>query len=105
MTEVRKRSFLRNVYSSSPKLLKRQGVLELVRAYEDLEKTLKGLKKTYGNAHMLESSIHSINVKKLIDQLSRSKKKLERKIGNTLLLEKQQWEKKFRAMTSNLRKH
>ena len=62
----------------------RQTIQELVRLYQDLEHTLKGLKAAAGK----EASVKQINVRRLISRLSTSKKRLERKIGNTLLLEK-----------------
>lgn len=77
--------------------IKRQ---ELVKVYEDLERTLKSLRKTYEEAHLLGNSLSHINVRALITQLSRSKKRLERKIGNTILLEKQQIERKIRSFVS-----
>jgi hypothetical protein len=42
-------------------------------------------------------------VRKLIAQLSRSKRRIERKIGNTLLLEKQHLKRKIKTFTSTLR--
>jgi hypothetical protein len=92
-------SLLEKVYDNSTLALKSKKIEELIRVYQDLEKTLKSLKASYE-----QNSAHSnyINVKKLIDQLSRSKKKLERKIGNTVLLEKQHFKKRLKAIASNL---
>lgn len=73
---------------------------ELIRVYQDLERTLRGLKASL--ERNAESSLKQINVRALIVQLSRSKRRLERKIGNTLLLEKQHLKKKLRQITSNL---
>jgi len=68
---------------------------ELISVYEDLEKTLKNLKSSsllHGH-----NSVMQINLHKLISQLSRSKRKIERKISHTLLHERDQirhqWEK------------
>ena len=85
----------------SPQLVKKGSKLdELVRVYHDLERTLLDLRHTVEkNA---ESSLKNINVRKLMVQLSRSKRRLERKIGNTLLLEKQHLKKRLRAFASNL---
>lgn len=61
---------------------------ELVSVYEDLEKTLKGLKARtliHGG-----NSLREINIQKLITQLSKSKRKIERKISTTLVNEKAQ---------------
>lgn len=61
---------------------------ELVSVYEDLERTLRRLKtnalQNSGN------SLMQINVRKLIEQLSKSKRKIERKISSTLLNERTQ---------------
>jgi hypothetical protein len=61
---------------------------ELVGVYEDLEKTLKGLRASailHGS-----NSLKQINLHKLIAQLSKSKRKIERKISSTLVHEKAQ---------------
>ena len=73
---------------------------ELIRVYQDLEKTLRALKASAGRN--LEGSLKEINVRKLIAQLSRSKRKLERKIGNTLLLEKQHLKRRLKEIASNI---
>ena len=95
-----KESFLKKIYETSPSLLKRRRLTELVKVYQDLEKTLKHLKESAGRT--TETSLSHINVRKLIVQLSRSKRRLERKIGNTLLLEKQHLKKRIRNLASNL---
>ena len=74
---------------------------DLVQVYRDLESTLKHLKRNAERSLAMDSS-PQINVRKLISRLSRSKKKLERKIGNTLLLEKQHFKRRLRAIASNL---
>ena len=67
---------------------------ELVRVYEDLENTLKILRKK----HLYDrSTLAQINVKKLIVQLSRSKRSLERKISNTILMEKQLLKRRWQS--------
>lgn len=73
---------------------------ELVRVYEDLEKTIQGLRRTM--ERNAEHSLKNINVRKLIVQLARSKRRLERKIGNTFLLEKQHLKKRLHAITHPL---
>jgi len=99
--ERTKASFLKKIYVTSPSMLKRRRLHELLRVYQDLERTLKHLKESAGRT--TETSFNSINVRKLIVQLSRSKKRLERKIGNTLLLEKQHLKKRIRNIASNLK--
>ncbi len=102
MPEQAKSSFLKKVYGNSALALKtaRDGKIDdLLRVYHDLEKTLRSLKANYDqNA----GNLNYINMKKLIAQLSRTKRKLERKIGNTVLLEKQNFKKKIKAIASNL---
>jgi len=82
---------------------RKRKVNELVRVYQDLEKTLKALRENCERNLGLDSSLRHINVRKLIVQLSRSKKHLERKIGNTILLEKQQFKKRIKAFASGFR--
>ncbi len=61
---------------------------ELVTVYQDLERTLKGVKK---NSYLESgSSLMQINIQKLITQLSKSKRNIERKISSTLVFEKTQ---------------
>jgi hypothetical protein len=73
---------------------------ELVSVYEDLERTLRRLKtsalQTSGN------SLMQINVRKLIVQLSKSKRKIERKISSTLLSERAQIVHKLDQWTPRL---
>jgi len=73
---------------------------ELVRVYHDLERTLQSLRRTV--ERNAEHSLKNINVRKLMVQLARSKRRIERKIGNTLLLEKQHLKKRLQALTANL---
>lgn len=93
---------LKEVYERSPKLLQGGKLLELVRVYEDLEKTIRFLRKKQANGAHLSASLESIDVKKLLAQLARSKKKIERKISNTILLEKQHLKRRIRAIAANL---
>lgn len=93
-----KRTLLKRISDSSPSVLNRPSVLELIRAYEDFERTLKDLKKTCEKNLLTDSSLGQINVRKLIEQLSRSKKKLARKISNTILLEKQSLQKRISSL-------
>lgn len=74
---------------------------DLMKVYHDLEKTLAHLKKS------AEKHLHRdvpIDLKKLIRQLNRSKQRLERKIGNTILLEKQQMGRRLRTVVASIRK-
>lgn len=75
---------------------------DLLRVYEDLEKTLKDLRK---NRKQSQAARLNINVKNLIQQLTRSKRRLERKIGNTLLLEKQNLKKRLGNLSSTFASH
>ncbi|MBI4405514.1 MAG: hypothetical protein HY537_15230 [Deltaproteobacteria bacterium] len=77
-------------------------ISRLLRVYQDLERTLKSLKANHNSHRTLSFSAKGINIRKLITQLSRSKRRLERKIGNTILLEKQQLKRKIRVFASNL---
>jgi hypothetical protein len=63
--------------------------MELIRVYQDLELTLRDLKRASDKPRAV-CGIQYIDVRSLIRQLSRSKTRLERKIGNTLLLETDQ---------------
>lgn len=78
--------------------MKRPKVQDLVRAYQDLERVLKKLKRQQLTRRRIFSTDGRINIRKLIDQLSYSKKRLERKIGNTILLEKQRIKRSIRAV-------
>lgn len=73
---------------------------DLIRVYQDLERTIKGLRASVEKN--TETSLRNINVRALIVQLTRSKRRLERKIGNTILLEKQQFKRRFKAITTQL---
>jgi len=95
-----KSPLLKKVVDTPPQLLKGKKLTELVRVYQDLERTLHSLRRSVEkNA---ESSLRNINVRKLMIQLARSKRRIERKIANTILLEKQHLKKRFRAITTNL---
>ncbi|MCB9255227.1 MAG: hypothetical protein H6617_11140 [Bdellovibrionaceae bacterium] len=78
-------------------IIKKATIEQLLRVYEDVEALLRTLKQK--ESQMLGA--HSIDVKKLIDQLARSKKRLERKIGNTLLLEKHNIKRKLKGLASD----
>ncbi len=100
MREIIKDGFLQRLYRTSPLLLRQPKIHNLVKIYQDLEKTLKSLRQTRGGGSMNETAI---NIRKLILQLTISKRRLERKIGNTLLLEKQHLKRRIRAVTSSLK--
>jgi hypothetical protein len=72
------------------------GIDELFRVYYDLEKTLQQLRRAYQRNS--ELSLRQIDVKKLMAQLSRHKRKIERKIANTLLLEKDELKRKLKLV-------
>jgi len=63
-------------------------LIELVSVYEDLERTLKKL-KTKPLLHG-DNSLMQINIHKLITQLSKSKRNIEKKISHTVLTERVQ---------------
>ncbi len=69
-------------------------LLELVRVYQDLERTLRELKSVAGNRARV-SPLKHIDMRHLIDRLSQSKTRLERKIGNTLALETDQMRRRI----------
>jgi hypothetical protein len=69
-------------------------LLELVRVYQDLERTLRELKSVAGN-RAVATPLKHIDVSSLIDRLSQSKRRLKRKIGNTLVLETDQMKRKI----------
>lgn len=102
MDRISKRSLIEKWYQSAPALLKKQKIEDLLKVYQDLERTLKGLKATAERHAFVESSLRYINIQKLIHQLSRSKRKLERKISNTLLIEKEQLKTRIQEMASSL---
>ncbi len=68
-------------------------LMELVRVYQDLERTLRELKSVAGNR--AGAPLKHIDVRSLIDRLSQSKRRLERKIGNTLVLETDQMKRRI----------
>ena len=78
--------------------MKKSKINDLILIYGDLEKTLKVLKQSAER----NAETSQINVKKLINRLSRSKKKIERKIGNTILLKNQKFKKRIGDLTSQL---
>ena len=67
---------------------------ELIRVYQDLERTLRGLKANAQRSVATES----INMKKLIERLSRSKRQLEKKISEALTTEKAAIRKRFHRL-------
>lgn len=87
---------LEKLYERSSRTIRTKGVDELVRVYEDLERTLKSLSKGSTAAG------YPINLRKLVEQLSRSKKRLERKIGNQLLLKRQNIRRKIKRIARSL---
>lgn len=74
---------------------------DLVSVYEDLEKTLKGLRTS--SLLQGKNSLQEINIKKLITQLSKSKRKIERKISATLVNEKAQMRSQISKWAPRLR--
>ena len=100
MKESARRFFLRK--AKTPRL-HNQKIVEWLKAYIDVERTLKLLSQSYTHAGGLEARLRSINVRKLLDQLSLSKRRLERKIGNTILLERNHLRKRIRRFTSSIR--
>ncbi len=74
---------------------------DLMKVYHDLERTLTGLRKS-AEKHLQRDV--PIDLKKLINQLNLSKQRIERKIGNTILLEKQHMGRRLRTVVSTLRK-
>jgi hypothetical protein len=99
MKQNRKR-LLRPIFRLAPKHLVEAKVHELVRVYHDLERTLSSLKRSRPG----QKAAPNINLKKLIHQLGISKKRIERKIGNTLLLEKHHLKTKLRNFKSGFSK-
>ncbi len=78
------KSFLEKTNSRSPVGVKNPKLHELIRVYQDLERTLRALKENAERSVAAES----INMRKLIERLSKSKRRLERKIGSTLISKK-----------------
>ena len=86
LSKSKPRSLLTRLQLPATVAFGREKLDELVKVYEDLEKTLRGLKRTVklsGSNPMMQ-----INLRKLISQLSKSKRQIERKIGNTLMHER-----------------
>lgn len=79
-------------------IIKKPRIEQLLRVYEDVESLLRTLKQKESQMR----GAHAIDVRKLIEQLARSKKRLERKIGNTLLLEKHNIKRKIRGFASDI---
>jgi hypothetical protein len=73
---------------------RKRKLLELVRVYQDLERTLRELKLVAGSRPRI-SPLKHIDVSHLIDRLSQSKRRLRRKIGNTLVLETDQMKRRI----------
>ena len=80
---------------STPVLEKKRRLSELWLAYRDLDQTLVALRARARLPHALAP----INVRKLIRQLARSKRQLERKIGNTLLIEKDHLKRRIQNLS------
>jgi len=79
-------------------VIRKSKLEQLLRVYEDVESVLRNLRQKEGQ--MDESS--SIDVRKLIEQLARSKRRIKSKIGNTLLLEKQNIKRRIKNFASDL---
>ena len=78
-----------------------KGRADLVKVYEDLENLLKALRQ---KGDSLTDEVRQLNIKDLRVQLARTKTILERKIGNTVLLETQNLKRKLRNISTHLRK-
>lgn len=74
----------------------KESMSELIRVYQDLERTLKNLRQLAPNGP--QAAVRQVNLPRLIDQLSQSKRRIERKIRNTLLLEKEGLKRNLRHM-------
>lgn len=83
---------LEKIYGRSSRAIKTKSIDELLRVYEDLERTLRSIRRAG------ENNVYPINVRKLIDQLSRSKKRIERKIGNKILLKRQNLRRRIKRL-------
>lgn len=88
-------ALLKKLYKTTPPiLLQHPKVVPVLRAYRDLEAVLRKLKR---RADLEESPLSKvIDLKKLIEQLYVSKRRLERKIGNTILLEKEKRQRRWK---------
>ncbi len=73
---------------------------DLMRVYEDLEDTLKGLRQMARKSSSMP--LTQINLQKLITQMSKNKKRLERKIATTFLLETTYLKKRFGGIASKV---
>jgi hypothetical protein len=87
-----------------PRVWKSQKLLEWVNAYWDIEQTIEELKKANANNKHF-SAIQYINIKKLVEHLTQSKKRLERKINNKLLLEKQHLKRRIKKWSDQIKIH
>lgn len=67
---------------------------ELIRVYQDLERTLRALTSNAERSLVAES----INMRKLVERLSKSKRVLERKITEALAAEKEHIRKRFHRL-------
>ncbi len=73
-------------------------VLKLTKAYHDLETMVQSLRAQLKRPDLIPPVLQQFNLEKLLHQLIQSKQQLERRIKNTLLLEKE-------ALTQKLRQH
>ncbi|MFM8314796.1 MAG: hypothetical protein ACKOA8_10960 [Deltaproteobacteria bacterium] len=74
---------------------------DLVSVYEDLEKTLKRLKTS--SLMYSSNSLMQINIQKLMAQLSKSKRRIERKISATLVSERNHLKHRLEGWSPKLR--
>jgi len=68
---------------------------ELIRVYHDLELTIGSLKAQLSRQR---GSGCAIDLQKLLGQLDKSQRTLKRKIGNTLLIEKQHLKRRIKVV-------
>jgi hypothetical protein len=83
-----------------PSLFRNGKLEELLRIYEDLEKLITHLGHQTGADRKYNPG--GIDLVKLVRQLQASKRRLERRISNTFLLEKQEWRRKIQRGLSLL---
>lgn len=88
---------------SVPRIMKCKKKVELIRAYRDLEKTLAKLNNKSRRLKYMDPMLHQINLKKLVIQLTLSKRRLEAKLSNSILLEKQKLKRKISAVTQYIK--